>query len=129
MKENISNFMMRVINRIYELLKRKRPFSEVQEVESMTECVMRLKEKGYLKIFFSTIAAEYSAELKKGGDWRLCWDKGTLIELDTGDEIMYFHFLWLKFNKNFIIPDWHRIPEKFFITEAGLFEEQGRALR
>lgn len=113
------------LNRICELLGRKSPFWIIREVESMTECVKRLESEGYLKSFFKTIEKSYDVELKEGGDWKLCWQKGELTQLDTGEETMYFHFFSREIMdcEPFIIPDWHKIPEKFFITKEGFFTE------
>jgi len=125
LRKNISHFVKCGINRMCELLGRKSPFWVIREVESMTECVKRLERKGCLKSFFETIEKSYDVELSISGDWKLCWQKGKLTLVYTGAEIMYFHLFWKVARvEHFFIPDWHTIPEKFFITKEGFFTEQ-----
>jgi hypothetical protein len=93
------------------------------DVESMTECVKRLEKEGDLKAFFEGMGREFSVEFdleyKKEDDWKLYWKRGRLADIQDGGEFMYFHLLGLKEEKRFIVPQWSKIPENFFITKEG----------
>ena len=123
--EEILNFIMCRINRVCELLGTKVHFRNAErEVESMTDCVERLEKDGYLRSYFEDIAEEYGSKFKTGPVWKFCWNKGKLTEVYAGTEIIYFHFFALKHKEQFILPNWQKIPEKFFITKDGFFAEQ-----
>lgn len=123
-KENVPYLIKYGMNRAFELFRWGGHFWLTREVESMTECVKRLGKEGYLKSFFKTIGTEDFMKLEKEGNWKVYWNKGELTDTQSGDEFMYFHLLCLKRKKQFIIPQWHKIPENFFITKEGFFEGQ-----
>ncbi|UCC95840.1 MAG: hypothetical protein JSW40_03605 [Candidatus Omnitrophota bacterium] len=100
-------------------------FDATRKVEDMTECVKRLEKKGEVKSLFRTIAREdVEYRHRKIDNWKLRWDKGKLMDTQTGDELMYFHLMWLKTIKQFTIPQWHRVPESFFIGREGFSESK-----
>lgn len=88
-------------------------------VESLTECVMRLEKQGYLKVLFKNMVKEYGIDLNARGGWHLLWDKGRLLHLDKKEEFLYFHFLDLKREKQFMIPETGDLSDIFSITKTG----------
>ncbi len=86
-------------------------------IESMTHVVSRMQSTGNLKVFFSTMIKD-RPELQ-GHRWKLLWKEGCLHDAETQEQFLYFHMIGLKERSDFRIPEWERIPGKFYITRKG----------
>ena len=103
------------------LLSDKTELNRKSEVISMTHLIKKLSGCGDVKVFCNTIGKE-DWELKK--EWKVHWNQGKLIDISSGEEFLYFHFIKLKHNKKFLISNWHKIPDNFFITKNGIFHNR-----
>jgi hypothetical protein len=86
----------------------------------VTQLTNALSQKGELKIFRKNMVRSDLWFLKKKiKDWKIIWDSGELTDATNNQEILHFHLIVIKNNKNLII----QIPDnenKFMITREGI---------
>jgi hypothetical protein len=75
-------------------------FKKRLRLESMTHIVRRMEREGRLRVFFRTMIKD-RPELQSP-DWQLCWDRGSLNDVNTGEEPLYLHMMDLKRTKGFL---------------------------
>ena len=113
-----THYFFEECNRLWRyLLQGGALFETTSEVESMTHVVRRLDRQGTLRASFAPRARE-KMDVQQPA-WKVCWDRGRLIDVRRGEEIMYFHFHVIKYAEHFKIPTWSLIPDAFCVTEDG----------
>jgi len=87
----------------------------------MTQLTNILVQKGELKLFMKNMVRSDLWFIKnKIKDWKIIWDSGKLTDATNIQEILHFHMIVMKNNKNLTI----QIPEnenKFVIRREGIF--------
>lgn len=101
---------------------------EKPKCESMTHVVMRLAAEGKVRPLFRMMVKTDVKDVKTifgkwGGkrreNWNVMWDRGTLMDCETGEELLYFHFRIVKRDSSFMVPAWRRVPDRFFMSRQG----------
>jgi len=109
-------------------------FAEVAaagKIDSMMHILARSPE---IRVHYDTICAEQVFLLIGGNadkELRIRADRGTVVDLLTGRELMYFHLQYLKVERRVFLPRWKEIPPSFLLTRRGFFSlaEQGAGER
>ncbi|MGB0368573.1 MAG: hypothetical protein ACPGD8_04160, partial [Flavobacteriales bacterium] len=70
---------------------------------------------GKLKIY-----RRYYAKESLPFDEIIWWNNGK-IEGAGFAEYIFYHFVWDKFQKQFVFPNWKTIPDRYFITTTGFY--------
>ncbi|HYC85197.1 MAG TPA: DUF6625 family protein [Chryseosolibacter sp.] len=93
---------------------------------SMTHLVRSLVKQNVIRAHFETVVLEQDQVTVIDGKLylvnfteQLLWDRGRLIKTDSGKEVMYFHFHFLKNKESFIIPQWEENPGRFLVSQYG----------
>ena len=81
-----------------------------------------MEREGRLRVFFRTMIKD-RPELQSP-DWQLCWDRGSLSDVSTGEETLYLHMMDLKRSKGFRWPAWSEVPDQFYVTRVGFFRHK-----
>ena len=84
----------------------------------MTDLAKGLTKKGHLKTFFKKIIREdhWPVVYPWGRKWKVYWNKGKLIYTRTRRELAYFHFINSKEDDNFLIPEWRKGIDSFYLS-------------
>ncbi len=106
------------INAIKNYIKKK---GESKMPKDFTSIVKHFMQKGDLNVKFKRT---YNCDMmlfKEGiRNWVILWKDGTLRNLTTGEEIMYFHFMMSKNRKKFKIDKADLYANKFLISSEGI---------
>ena len=87
-------------------------------VESITHVVDKLERDGKLKALLRTVIQ--TDRKLKGSSFSFYWNKGQLVNVETGEEMMLYHFLDLKGDEQFKVPEQFQSRNGFVITENGI---------
>jgi len=112
-----SNFAFDECNYLYDELRQGEDILEIDHLESFTFIVKREAEKGLVNVWFDNRLIK---EKIFGDKDFLCVDNGRLLK-SNGEEVVYYHLVSEKITDKFVIPKWDSIPNKYFITNHGLF--------
>lgn len=93
------------------------------DVDSMTHVLKRLAARGTIQVCFENLVREGMDLRMTSPRWKVCWDRGQLIDTVRREAFMYFHLNVLRFNDRFRIPTWQVVPDVFCITEDGFSVE------
>ena len=99
----------------------KKSTIKAMKLADMTEVVWLNSKQSKIKAYFSELMLSdrhFSRINKK--EWELVWDNGKLDEKDGGKYIMAFHFIELKNNTSWEIPDYIDFNERFLLTPNGI---------
>lgn len=105
-------------------------FDHQPAVVSMTHLVHALAREDALKPQFVFHIRE-EGDLR--GPWSLVWDGGHLTQVQSGEELLYFHFHNYKHRWLYRIPRWISMPARIRMNRWGFFDgtrrghAQGRA--
>lgn len=79
------------------------------EIESMSHVIKREELNGTVKLYFDNLIEEDVPE-------KLYWESGTLIDLVKNRELFMFHMIAIKYNLNYFIPTWKKMPAAFYVS-------------
>ncbi len=60
---------------------------------------------------------------------KLLWEDGKLHDLESGQELMYYHLNMLKYDPRFYVPNWKQPPRAFILSRKGAVWVGERTLR
>lgn len=91
-------------------------------VDSMTHVISRMPD-GYIKTSFETRLIEQdqfdvNRSVRPFLD-KLAWNGGSLYSVRSQTEYMFFHFHFLKYSRDFLIPSVEEIPEIIYVDKDG----------
>ncbi len=87
----------------------------------MTEVVKYFSKNNIIKSYSKNIIKTDAMLLKEKKDnWKFYWKNGKLTDYENNKELLYFHFYYTKQEKTFIIPQWEKSPESFYISKEGI---------
>jgi len=99
----------------------KKPLNESPKTESISHTIRKLLANKKLKIFHKTLIKEDSSLTKRD---LFIWSNGELKNAKTNQKFLYLHFRKFKHNPKFLIPNYNKIPNKFYITLQGIFTKK-----
>ncbi|MGB0918526.1 MAG: DUF6625 family protein, partial [Flavobacteriales bacterium] len=85
------------------------------DIHDMTQVIRAEEIDGKLKIY-----RRYYAKESLPFDEIIWWNNGK-IEGAGFAEYIFYHFVWDKFQKQFVFPNWKTIPDRYFITTTGFY--------
>ena len=86
----------------------------------MNSIVNQAEKRGEIRVFRKDLVRSDLWYAKNGiGDWQVIWREGTLSSLPEKHELLHFHFLGSKKNKNFSVEP-SRDSSVFMITAGGI---------
>jgi hypothetical protein len=100
----------------------KVPHAE-HDVHCMTQVVRAEELAGRLKVY-----RRYYAKESLPFDEIIWWEDGKIKGAGFAEYIFY-HFVWDKKQKEFVFPNWDKIPSRYFITTTGFYKPGNRFWR
>lgn len=91
------------------------------KIDSMMHVLARTPQ---IRVYMETICGEQLFMLLGGSAdkvLKIRYDRGTVFDLMTGREPMYFHLQFLKLERRVFVPRWKEIPPAFLLTRRGVF--------
>ncbi len=108
-------------NSFFEKHKKGQEIPDKNKKLNLTYIVKQLEKKGKIKIFFQNLC---KGLFDVNENIKIIFDKGMLKDLSSKKEIMYLHFIKLKYSNAQKILIQNKIPNKFIITSKYIFSNK-----
>ncbi len=108
-----SNFKPRV-DRILEIGGISKLDSQIERMDAVANT---LACEGKIRVHKSKMMRADGRKQK----WVIHWREGTLVDTIDGWEMLYFHFIFHKNYKRFLMPEWKSVPDEFYIGHNGFY--------
>jgi len=106
-----------IIRPIWIMLRNK----DNHQLKDFTSIVSAMQNNNKIKVHFSTTFQSDLMLLKrKIKKWQIRWDNGSLRNSQTGNEILYFHFILSKTSGKFRTEPFNNNTQNFYIQPSGI---------
>lgn len=107
----------KVLRPVWKTVKEKKK----TELKDFTSIVSSTREKKEIKIIYNTTFQSDLMFLKrKIKNWNITWNRGKLVNEQTNEDLLYFHFILSKNSGKFRIDPIHEDTQSFNIQPTGI---------